>query len=360
LLWLQEKYTLVSHSPLLYPAPSFRGAVVYVHSPSDSVPVDYAGLTPDTLLDAVEQCGWRTSGRFLALNSYENRVYQIGLDEGPPIIAKFYRPGRWSSESILEEHALALELAEEEIPVVAPLLYNDTTLQVWHGYRYALYPRQGGRWPELHLRDDRLWMGRMIGRLHAVGATRPFRHRPALDIDSFGHQSCRFLLEQGFIPPHLEAAYHSLTDDLLRQIGARYADAGPVRRIRLHGDCHPGNILWTEQGPHFVDLDDCRTGPAIQDLWMLVSGEREEMQRQLGDLLEGYLRFHDFNYLELQLIEPLRTLRMLHYAAWLARRREDPAFIQAFPWFNTTRYWEDHVLALREQAALLDEPALAV
>jgi len=331
-----------------------------VHSPSDSAPVDYAGLTPDTLLDAVEQCGWRTSGRFLALNSYENRVYQIGLDEGPPIIAKFYRPGRWSSESILEEHALALELAEQEIPVVAPLRYNDTTLQVWHGYRYALYPRQGGRWPELHLRDDRLWMGRMIGRLHAVGATRPFRHRPALDIDSFGYQSCRFLLEQGFIPPHLEAAYRSLTDDLLRQIGARYTDAGPIRRMRLHGDCHPGNILWTEQGPHFVDLDDCRTGPAIQDLWMLVSGEREEMQQQLGDLLEGYLRFHDFNYHELQLIEPLRTLRMLHYAAWLARRREDPAFIQAFPWFNTTRYWEDHVLALREQAALLDEPALAV
>ena len=331
-----------------------------MHPPSDSAPVDYAGLTPDTLLDAVEQCGWRTSGRFLALNSYENRVYQIGLDEGPPIIAKFYRPGRWSSESILEEHALALELAEEEIPVVAPLLYNDTTLQVWHGYRYALYPRQGGRWPELHLRDDRLWMGRMIGRLHAVGATRPFRHRPALDIDSFGYQSCRFLLGQGFIPPHLEAAYRSLTDDLLRQIGARFADAGSVRRIRLHGDCHPGNILWTEQGPHFVDLDDCRTGPAIQDLWMLLSGEREEMQRQLGDLLEGYQRFHDFNYHELQLIEPLRTLRMLHYAAWLARRREDPAFIQAFPWFNTTRYWEDHVLALREQAALLDEPALAV
>jgi len=331
-----------------------------VHPPSDSAPVDYAGLTPDTLLDAVEQCGWRTSGRFLALNSYENRVYQIGLDEGPPIIAKFYRPGRWSSESILEEHALALELAEQEIPVVAPLLYNDTTLQVWHGYRYALYPRQGGRWPELHLRDDRLWMGRMIGRMHAVGATHPFRHRPALDIDSFGYQSCRFLLEQGFIPPHLEAAYRSLTDDLLRQIGVRFTDAGTVRRIRLHGDCHPGNILWTEQGPHFVDLDDCRTGPAIQDLWMLVSGEREEMQRQLGDLLEGYQRFHDFNYHELQLIEPLRTLRMLHYAAWLARRREDPAFIQAFPWFNTTRYWEDHVLALREQAALLDEPALAV
>jgi Ser/Thr protein kinase RdoA (MazF antagonist) len=331
-----------------------------VHPPAHPKPVDYAGLTPDTLLDAVEQCGWHTSGRLLALNSYENRVYQIGLDEGPPIIAKFYRPGRWSSEAILEEHSLALELAEQEIPVVAPLLCNDTTLQVWQGYRYALYPRQGGRWPELNLRDDRLWMGRMIGRLHAVGVTRPFRYRPVLDIDGFGHQSCRFLIEQGFIPPHIEAAYRSLTADLLRQIEDRFAVAGPVRRIRLHGDCHRGNILWTEQGPHFVDLDDCRTGPAIQDLWMLLSGEREEMRQQLGDLLEGYLRFHDFNYLELQLIEPLRTLRMLHYAAWLARRREDPAFIQAFPWFNTTRYWEDHVLTLREQSALIDEPALAV
>jgi Ser/Thr protein kinase RdoA (MazF antagonist) len=307
---------------------------------------DYAGLTPDTLLDAVDQCGYPTSGRFLALNSYENRVYQVGVEDAPPVIAKFYRPGRWSNAAILEEHALALELAEQEIPVVAPLPYHDTTLHVWNGYRYALYPRQGGRWPELNLRDDRLWMGRMIGRLHAVGATRPFHHRPTLDIDSFGHQSCRFLLTQGFIPQHLETAYETLTGDLLRQIGARFADAASARQIRLHGDCHPGNILWTEQGP--------------QDLWMLVSGEREEMQRQLGDLLEGYLRFHDFNPLELQLIESLRTLRMLHYAAWLARRREDPAFIQAFPWFDTTRYWEDHVLALREQAALLDEPPLVV
>jgi Ser/Thr protein kinase RdoA (MazF antagonist) len=350
---------LVSALRVDYPARSFRGSARHVHAPSPPAPVDYAGLTPDTLLDAVEQCGWRASGRFLALNSYENRVYQIGLDEGEPIIAKFYRPGRWSSEAILEEHALALELAQQEIPVVPPLVCEDATLHVWRGYRYTLYPRQGGRWPELDRRDDRLWMGRMIGRLHAVGSTHPFRHRPTLDIDSFGRQSCRYLLERGFIPAHLEAAYRSLTDDLLGQIGTRFDAAGPVRRIRLHGDCHPGNILWTELGPHFVDLDDCRMGPAIQDLWMLVSGTREEMQRQLGELLEGYTRFQEFNPLELQLIEALRTLRMLHYAAWLARRREDPAFIQAFPWFNTIRYWEDHVLALREQAALLDEPALS-
>jgi Ser/Thr protein kinase RdoA (MazF antagonist) len=333
---------------------------ITVQHPSHPAPADYAGLTPDTLLDAVDQCGYRTSGQFLALNSYENRVYQIGIEDGPPIIAKYYRPGRWSNAAILEEHALALELAAQEIPVVAPLIFNATTLHVWHGYRYALYPRQGGRWPELNRRDERMWMGRFLARLHAVGSARPFRHRPALDIDSFGRQSCRFLLEQGFIPPHLETAYRTLSEDLLRQIGAGFAGAGPVRQIRLHGDCHPGNILWTEQGPHFVDLDDCRSGPAIQDLWMLISGERQEMQTQLADILEGYAQFHDFNHLELRLIEPLRTLRMIHYAAWLARRRDDPAFLQAFPWFYTTRYWEDHVLALREQAALLDEPALSV
>jgi Ser/Thr protein kinase RdoA (MazF antagonist) len=342
-----------------YAAALFQQRVFTVHHQHPAM-ADYAHLTPDTLLDAVEQCGYRASGRFLALNSYENRVYQVALEDGPPIVAKFYRPGRWSNAAILEEHALALELAEQEIPMVAPLRHDHSTLHKWQGYRYALYPRQGGRWPELNRRDDRLWMGRMIGRLHAVGATQAFRHRPALDIDSFGYQSSRFLLEQDFIPPHLEVAYRSLTEDLLRQVDNRFAEAAPVRRLRLHGDCHPGNILWTEQGPHFVDLDDCRMGPAIQDIWMLLSGGRGEMQQQLGDLLEGYARFYDFNPAELLLIEPLRTLRMLHYAAWLARRRSDPAFIQAFPWFNTTRYWEDHVLTLREQAALLDEPPLLV
>jgi len=323
-------------------------------------PVDYSGLTPDVLLDAVDLCGYRTSGRFLALNSYENRVYQIGLEDEPPVIVKFYRPGRWTSAAILEEHAFALELADREIPVVSPLNCNDSTLHRHAGYRFAIYPRQGGRWPELDHREDRLWMGRFIGRIHAVGAVRPFAHRPVLTIESFGYQSCRFLLEQGFLPAHIETAYRTLTEDLLQQVSQRFSGAGTVRQIRLHGDCHPGNILWTEDGPHFVDLDDCRTGPAIQDLWMLISGERSDMQRQLGDLVDGYLQFHDLDYRELQLIEPLRTLRMIHYAAWLARRWEDPAFPQAFPWFNTSRYWEEHVLALREQAGLLNEPALAV
>ena len=323
-------------------------------------PVDYSGLTPDVLLDAVEQCGYRTSGRLLALNSYENRVYQVGLEEEAPLIVKFYRPGRWSSPAILEEHTFALELAEQEIPVVPPITCNGATLQQHAGYRYAIYPRQGGRWPELDHRDERLWMGRFIGRIHAVGALRPFAHRPVLTIEGFGYRSSGFLLEQGFLPAHVETAYRTLTEDLLEQVSQLFCAAGNVPQIRLHGDCHPGNILWTSEGPHFVDLDDCRTGPAIQDLWMLISGERGDRQRQLADLVDGYLQFHELDYRELQLIEPLRTLRMIHYAAWLARRWEDPAFPQAFPWFNTPRYWEEHILALREQAGLLNEPALAV
>ncbi|MGB5338911.1 MAG: serine/threonine protein kinase [Gammaproteobacteria bacterium] len=321
---------------------------------------DYAALTPDVLLTAIEDCGFCPDGRMLALNSYENRVYQIGIDDSTPLIAKFYRPGRWTNATILEEHAFALELAAQEIPVVAPLAMNAATLHQFKGFRFALFPRQGGHWPELNTREERLWMGRFIGRIHAVGSSGRFLHRPALDIDSFGHQSRQFLLDSGFIPAHVEAAYRTLTEDLLQQVTGMFTAAGNIRQLRLHGDCHPGNVLWTEQGPHFVDLDDCRTGPAMQDLWMLISGDRHEMQAQLADLVEGYGQFHDLDYRELQLIEPLRTLRMIHYAAWLARRWEDPAFPQAFPWFNTPRYWEDHILALREQAGLLNEPALCI
>ena len=321
---------------------------------------DYARLTPDILLAAVDTLGYRTSGQLLALNSYENRVYQVGLEDAAPLIVKFYRPNRWSDAAILEEHSFTQELAEHEIPVVAPLQSAQATLHRHEGYRYAVYPRQGGHWPELGSRDERLWMGRFIGRIHAVCAARPFEHRPALDIDSFGLRPSRFLLEGGFLPAHIETAYSTLVSDLLDQVGSCFNRAGRMTRIRLHGDCHPGNILWTDDGPHFVDLDDCRSGPAIQDLWMLLSGDRQEMQLQLGELLEGYQQFHDIDYRELQLIEALRTLRMIHYAAWLARRWDDPAFPRAFPWFNTPRYWEDHILALREQADLLQQPPLAV
>jgi Ser/Thr protein kinase RdoA (MazF antagonist) len=307
-------------------------------------PVDYSGLTPDTLLDAVEDCGYRTDGRFLALNSYENRVYQVGIEDETPIIAKIYRPGRWSNEAILEEHNFALELAKEEIPVVAPLTIDGSTLHSWQGYRLALYPRQGGHWPEMNTLEEREWMGRFIARMHAVGSTQSFEHRPVLDIESFGQQS----------------AYQTLSQDLLQQISSIFESAGNIKQLRLHGDCHPGNILWTQQGPHFVDLDDCRTGPAMQDLWMLISGDRHEMQSLLIDIIEGYIQFQDFDERELLLIEPLRTLRIMHYAAWLARRWQDPAFPRAFPWFNTDRYWEEHILALREQASLLNEPALVI
>jgi len=215
---------------------------VAVTAPSPT-PVDYSGLTPDTLLDAVEDCGYRTDGRFLALNSYENRVYQVGIEDETPVIAKIYRPGRWSNEAILEEHAFTLELANEEIPVVAPLSIDGSTLHDWQGYRLALYPRQGGHWPELNTLEEREWMGRFIARMHAVGSTRPFEHRPVLDIDSFGHQSRSYLLEQNFIPSHIEMAYQTLSQDLLQQISSIFESAGNITQLRLHGDCHPGNIL---------------------------------------------------------------------------------------------------------------------
>ncbi|HYQ70862.1 MAG TPA: serine/threonine protein kinase [Gammaproteobacteria bacterium] len=325
-----------------------------------STPSDYSGLSPDTLLNAIDSCGLQTDGRLLALNSYENRVYQTGIESEAPVIAKFYRPGRWTDAAIAEEHAFSLELTARELPVIAPMVINGNTLQHYRGYRFAVYPRQGGYWPELNSQPDRQWIGRVIARMHAAGSASGFSHRPVLDIDSHGHQSRRFLLEQGFIPAHLDAAYRSLSEDLLSQITSIFAEAGNICRIRIHADCHPGNILWTEQGPHFVDLDDCRTGPAIQDIWMLISGERHEMQVQLADIIEGYQQFHDLDLRELRLIEPLRTLRIMHYAAWLANRWEDPAFPRAFPWFNTSRYWEEHILALREQAGLLNETPLVI
>lgn len=322
---------------------------------------DYAELTPDTILNAVEDKGYVPNGHLLALNSYENRVYQIGLVDSSFLVGKFYRPGRWSNASLLEEHGFAQELLEAEIPIVAPLSdKTGATLFEYSGYRFALYPRRGGRWPDLDNPDNLEWLGRYMGRLHSVGRSRPFQHRPRLDIDSFGTQSYQFLLEQGYIPNHIELAYRTLAEDLLQQIAQRFEQTASVAQIRLHGDCHPGNILWTDAGPHFVDLDDCRMGPAIQDLWMLLSGDRHEMSAQLSELVAGYELFSEFDVRELRLIEALRTLRMLHYAAWLARRWLDPAFPQAFPWFNTPRYWEEHILQLREQAAALDEPPLAI
>jgi Ser/Thr protein kinase RdoA (MazF antagonist) len=318
----------------------------------------YTALTPDIVIHAVEAFGYRCDGRVLALNSYENRVYQVGCDDGPPVVVKFYRPGRWSTAAILEEHAFALELVGSELPVVAPEPRSGRTLHEAGGFRYAVYPRCGGRWPELATADERRRMGRFLGRIHAIGATRVFQHRPVLGWEVWGGQTVAYLLGEGWIPTHLETAYESLAHDLLVLVEQRFADAAPSRWIRLHGDCHPGNVLWAYDGPHFVDMDDCMSGPAVQDLWMLLSGSSEEMRVQLHDLLQGYEGFAQFNCRELILIEPLRTLRLVHYAGWLARRWTDPAFPRAFPWFGETRFWEQHVLALREQQAAMMEPPL--
>ena len=321
-------------------------------------PHPYSTLTPDVVVAAVEALGHACDGRILALNSYENRVYQVGREGDVPVVVKFYRPARWSTPAILEEHEFALELSRAEIPVVAPDVHDGRSLFEYDGFRYAVYRRQGGRWPELATRDDRLWMGRFLARIHAVGRTRAFRHRPRLDWHALGSDTADYLLERGWIPPHLESAYASLVDDVLSLVELRFDEASPYRTLRLHGDCHSGNVLWTDAGPHFVDLDDCMTGPAVQDLWMLLSGRPEEMSPQLTDLLQGYGEFADFDPRELALIEPLRTLRIMHYAGWLARRWDDPAFPRAFPWFEEPKYWEQHVLDLREQLAAMEEPPL--
>ncbi|MBL8512892.1 MAG: serine/threonine protein kinase [Betaproteobacteria bacterium] len=328
--------------------------------PHDPSPQPYATLTPDTILDAVESVGFRTDGRMLALNSYENRVYQIGLDEGAPLIAKFYRPGRWSDAQILEEHAFAQELADAEIPVVPPLIAHDTSLHTFGGFRFSLSPRRGGRAPELDNADVLEWIGRFLGRIHAQGSAASFAHRPALTIERFGETPRAWLLASDFVPPDIRPAWESVSAMALDGIRAALTRAGDVRTIRLHGDCHAGNVLYTDQGPHFVDFDDCMTGPAIQDLWMMLSGSRAEMTRQLADLLVGYEDFADLDPRELYLLEALRTLRLIHYSYWLAQRWDDPAFPIAFPWFNTQRYWQDRILELREQVATMEEGPLAV
>jgi Ser/Thr protein kinase RdoA (MazF antagonist) len=321
-------------------------------------PPPYAKLTPDCILDAIDSAGFRCDGRMQALNSYENRVYQAWLEDGTSLIAKFYRPGRWPDAAILEEHRFSLELAEREIPVVAPLVLGGGTLHTHGGYRFALYPRRPGRSPELEDADTLRWLGRFIGRIHAVGALRSFVHRPAIDIESFGSEPSRFVLENDFVPADLRDTYRSVVEDVIGRVRRAYQRAGRVPAIRLHGDCHAGNILWTGEGPHFVDLDDARMGPPVQDIWMWLSGERDAMQAQLAAVIAGYREFNDFATGQLALIEALRTLRMIHYAGWLARRWDDPAFPAAFTFFNTQRYWQDHILALREQAAALDEPSL--
>lgn len=318
----------------------------------------YSELSPELVLDALEAAGHRCDGRVLALNSYENRVYQIGTEEGAPVVAKFYRPGRWSDPAIREEHAFSVELAAQEIPVVAPLAREGETLHSHAGFRYAVFPRRGGRWPELGTATDREWVGRFLGRIHGVGRASRFAERGRLSIDQLGQQARNFVLEGDWMPDYLASKYADVTDALLDEVEAQAEGWGGARVGRILGDCHRGNILWTDGGPHFVDLDDCLTGPAIQDIWMLLAGSQEEMRSQLVDLLKGYEQFLPFERSELALIEPLRALRMIHYSAWLARRWDDPAFPRAFPWFAEPRYWEEHQRALEEQLAAVQGPRL--
>lgn len=317
----------------------------------------FDALSPDAVIAAVESVGLLCDGRVLALGSYENRVYQVGREEGEPVVAKFYRPARWSDAAIGEEHAFALELAAAEIPVVAPLVLQGSTLHQHAQFRFTVFPRRGGHWPELESAEDRQWMGRFLGRMHAVGRAGSFAHRQRLDVEQFGVEARDTLLESDFLPSYVRARYADVTAALVDSVQATLEAIAP-RRLRIHGDCHRGNVLWTPGGPHFVDLDDCMTGPAMQDLWMLLSGGRAEMAAQMRDLAEGYEQFCELDRAELGLIEPLRALRMINYSAWLARRWQDPAFPRAFPWFAEPRYWENHVVELQEQLDTLEQPPL--
>src|SRR5436190_2357153 len=339
-------------------------------------PAPYTDLTPGGVLDALDAVGLQGDGRLIQLNSYENRVFQIFLEGGRVVVAKFYRPGRWSDTQILEEHAFATELVQGEIPVAAPIaLALDArsphvgavtsagatlarlSTDAGAAYRFGVTERLAGRAPELEDPEVRRWLGRYLGRLHAVGAVAPFAHRMTLDVASYGEASTEFLLDRHLVSDDVADRWRSLAEQALAVCRDAFAAVAP-RRIRLHGDCHPGNILWTDAGPHFVDLDDAVSGPAVQDLWMLLSGDRTSMSRQLLDVLEGYEAFMEFDWRELRLLEPLRTLRMLHHSAWIARRWSDPTFPINFPWFASPAYWADQCTRLGEQLEAMAEPPL--
>ena len=332
----------------------------------------FATLTPDVVLDALASVGLYGDGRLMALSSYENRVYQVTLESGERVVTKFYRPGRWSAAQIQEEHAFAADLMAAEVPAVGALELNGQTLHPHAGFEFSVSPWRGGRQPELDDFEVLEWIGRFLARIHTVGAARPFTERPALNAQHFGHEPRDWLLAHDLIPLDMRSRWQDACDKALELIAASAGTASPGGRfglqnstlLRLHGDCHPGNILWTpldewgRGGPHFVDLDDARTGPAVQDLWMLLSGDRRQRTHQLGALLEGYEQFRPFDRRELALIEPLRTLRLIHYSAWLARRWQDPIFPVNFPWFGTSDYWRSQVDMLHEQIEALGEEPL--
>jgi Ser/Thr protein kinase RdoA (MazF antagonist) len=334
-------------------------------------------LTPDLVLDALESVGLRGDGRLTALSSYENRVYQVQLEDGTAAVAKFYRPGRWSQAQILEEHAFAAELMAFEVPAIGPLVLPNAasgqTLHPFGGFAFSVSPRRGGRPPELDDGEVLEWIGRFLARIHTVGAKQPFVSRPALNLQTFAEEPRDWLLGHDMVPLDVQSAWTRGVEKAIAAIRPydtlnAEAKGSDIRVLRLHGDCHPGNILWTPAdaaphlgpGPHFVDLDDARMGPAVQDFWMLLSGDRQQRQRQLGALVDGYEQFRAFDRAELALIEPLRTLRLIHYSAWLARRWSDPTFPANFPWFGSSDYWQGQVQMLEEQLEAMDEPALVV
>ncbi len=321
----------------------------------------YAGLTPDAVLDALDSVGLRGDGRLIQLNSYENRVFQVFLEDGSVVVPKFYRPQRWSDAQILEEHRFASELAQAEIPVIAPRQLGDSTLATHRiegrPYRFGVCDRQSGRAPELETPGTLEWIGRFIGRIHAVGMRIPFAHRLTLDPQTYGTAPRDWLLASGLIPIEAREPWRQAVDRLLDEVVRAFETTGAAP-IRLHGDCHLGNVLWTDAGPHFVDLDDALMGPPVQDLWMLLSGDRQAMQQQLYALLSGYEDFMAFDWRQVRLIEPLRALRMIHYSAWIARRWNDPAFPAAFPWFGGRSYWDDQTTRMREQLDALQQPPL--
>ncbi|MGK0297723.1 MAG: Ser/Thr protein kinase RdoA (MazF antagonist) [Gammaproteobacteria bacterium] len=319
----------------------------------------FKNLSPDDILNAIDNAGYRCDGCIYPLNSYENRVYQVGIEDSKPIIAKFYRPGRWSDEAIIEEHDFSFKLVGEELPVIAPLINKDqNSLYHTSAFRFCLYDKVGGRTPELDNSQHLTQIGRTIARIHNFGALEPFQYRTTISIASFGEEASQYLLEHNFIPADLLPAYESLIDEVIAKVKQCFSHAGTVHYLRLHGDCHLGNILWNDDTPFMVDFDDTMMGPAIQDLWMMLSGDRNYMTSRLYDILDGYCEFRDFDPAELHLIEALRTLRIINYACWIARRWDDPAFPMAFPWFNSQIFWQDHILSLREQSAIMEEPPL--
>jgi Ser/Thr protein kinase RdoA (MazF antagonist) len=324
-------------------------------SPIDRTP--FSGLTPDLVLDAAASMGFEGDGILFALNSYENRVYQLGRGEGA-LVLKFYRPARWTDAQIGEEHAFAIELSGADLPVAAPVTVAGATLFRFQEFRFAAFPWQRGRAPELDAPDSRAILGRSLARIHQVGAARSFAVRERLTIERLGRQACARVLASELLPESLEERYREVTRDLIERVEEEFDAAGAVQELRIHGDCHLGNVLWNEQGPVFVDLDDCVTGVRMQDLWMLLAGSADDQQRQWAELMEGYQQFANFDFRELKLIEPLRALRMLHHAAWVAHRWGDPAFPRAFPWFSQARYWEGHIGDLIEQANAIDDPPM--